>query len=246
MFVFGSGVLMGVRTDVANATPVNFGLVQEVSPSMKFDQKELYGQYQFPVAVARGKGKFGLKAKLARVSGLVMASLFLGQSLTSGMLTASIAEAHAVPASSPYTVTVTNSAEFVDDYGVVYAATGLPLTKVASGPTQGQYSVSAGVYTFAAADDGAAVLISYTYTVTGTTSQQVTVTNQLMGQTPLIQAQFYTSFQGVPMSAKFYNVIPTGLDFATKLDDFMIPDMEMGVQANAAGQLCNFSFGEVS
>ena len=29
MYSFGSGVLFGTRTDIANATPVNFGLVQE-------------------------------------------------------------------------------------------------------------------------------------------------------------------------------------------------------------------------
>ena len=37
--------------------------------------------------------------------------------------------------------------------------------EVASGPTTGQYSVSAGVYTFAAADTLLGVLISYTYKI---------------------------------------------------------------------------------
>jgi len=44
----------------------------------------------------------------------------------------------------------------------------LPLTKAASAPAAGQYSVAAGVYTFNSADANKAVLISYTYTITGT------------------------------------------------------------------------------
>ena len=48
MFAFGSGVLSGTRTDVANATPFNFGLVQEgAARFLQFTAKELYGQFSF-------------------------------------------------------------------------------------------------------------------------------------------------------------------------------------------------------
>lgn len=54
---------------------------------------------------------------------------------------------------------------FQSDAGVKYAATQVPLTKVAAAPALAQYAVSAtGQYTFAAADVGAAVLISYCIT----------------------------------------------------------------------------------
>ncbi len=46
--------------------------------------------------------------------------------------------------------------------GVSYA-NGTPLEAVGSAPTQGQYSVAAGTYTFAAADANAAVLLNYGY-----------------------------------------------------------------------------------
>jgi hypothetical protein len=66
------------------------------------------------------------------------------------------------PASGPYTVTANEAATFVLDAGVLYTATALPLAKVATAPNQGQYSVSAaGVYTFNAADAGAAVTLFY-------------------------------------------------------------------------------------
>src|SRR6185437_3547873 len=180
IFEFGSGVLLGVRTDIANATLVNFGLIQECQLDLSFTTKELYGQYQFPVAIGRGQGKLTGNAKMAQISGLAFNNLFFGQSLTPGQLTTAFGESHVVPAVTPFTVSVTNAGEFVDDYGVLYATTGLPLTNVASAPVQGQYSVAAGVYSFAAADAGAAILVSYTYTV-ASAGQQLTYANQLIG-----------------------------------------------------------------
>ena len=73
MYSFGSGVLVGTRTDVVGATPVNFGLVQEVTIEETATVKELYGQYQHPIAIARGTMKTTGKAKVARISGGTLA-----------------------------------------------------------------------------------------------------------------------------------------------------------------------------
>lgn len=74
-------------------------------------------------------------------------------------------EAAAVPASAPFTVTAYASyGPWASDLGVRYAATGLALTPVTGAPIGGQYSVANGVYRFAAADAGAALLINYGYT----------------------------------------------------------------------------------
>jgi hypothetical protein len=70
-------------------------------------------------------------------------------------------EAATVPSSSAYTVTTARP--WNGDRGVTYA-NGTALTAVASNPSQGQYSVSEGAYSFNAADAGAAVLITYSYT----------------------------------------------------------------------------------
>ena len=78
MYSFGSGVLLGTRTDIANATPVNFGLVQEVTIDETATIKELTGQFQRPVAIARGSIKTTGKAKVARISGMAFANLFYG------------------------------------------------------------------------------------------------------------------------------------------------------------------------
>src|SRR5947209_15758676 len=159
MFHFGSGTLWGYPSGgnlAANPTPIKFGTLQDVNLEISGALKELYGQNQFAEAVARGKCKISGKAKFAQIVGKHVNDLFFGQTMSSGQKLTALDETQTVPGTSPYTVTVTNSAQFVDDWGVRYSATGLPLTKITSAPVQGQYSVSGGTYTFAVADAGAA------------------------------------------------------------------------------------------
>lgn len=245
MYSFGTGILLGTRTDIPNATPVNFGLVQEVTIEETATIKELHGQYQRAIVEARGTIKTTGKAKVARISGLALAHLFYGVTPAPGQLATAFAEAGTIPASSPFTVTVANAATFGDDNGVVYLLTGLPLTKVAAAPAAGQYSVASGVYTFNSADAGKAVLVSYTYGLNGT-GQKFTVINQLLGTTPTFQAQFYTTFQGQAVSLKLNNCTSSKLSFKTKLDDFVMPEFDFSCYADAAGNVMTWSFAEVS
>lgn len=245
MYSFGSGVLIGTRSDIANATPVNFGLVQDVTIDQSASIKEIYGQYQYPLAAARGTIKTTGKAKVARISGLAFANLYYGLTPSSGQLATAFAEASSVPATSPYTVTVANSVTFANDAGVVYAASGLPLTKVASNPAAGQYSVASGVYTFAAADEGKAVLLTYSYTI-ASTGQKIAVSNQLIGTTPTFQALFYTTFQGQAVTLQLNNCVSSKLSFGTKLEDFVMPEFDFACFADTSGNVMTWSFAEAS
>lgn len=245
IFQFGSGVLLGARTDVADATPVNFGLIQEVQLDLSFTTKELYGQNQFAIAIARGTAKMTGKAKMAQISGLAFNNLFFGMTMSSSYTASSFGEAASVPASTPYTVTATHAASFVADYGAVYAASGLPLTLVASAPEVGQYSVSAGVYTFNSGDAGKAVLINYIYTEPSG-GQKISLVNQPIGTTPTFSAQLYTSFQGKTATVSLYNCVSSKLSYATKLEDFTIPELDFSVFANTAGNVLDWSFTEAS
>ena len=247
MYSFGSGVLIGTRTDIPNATPVNFGLVQEVTIDEAATTKELYGQFQHPLAVARGTIKTTGKAKVARISGLAFANLFYGVTPAPGQLATSFIEAGAVPAASPYNVTPANSANLVDDAGVIYAGTGLPLTKMPAAATlaAGQYSLAGGVYSFAAADSGKAVLVTYTYTLAAT-GQRFSVTNQLIGTTPTFQAQFYTTFQGQAVSLKLNACTASKLSFGSKLEDYVMPEFDWSCFADPAGTVMTWSFAEAS
>lgn len=244
VYSFGSGNLFGVRTDIANATPVKFGALQDVSIEFNFALKELYGQFQFPVAVGRGTAKIQGKAKFAQINGLAFNSLFFGQSQSTGQLLTAFNEAQSVPASTPFAVTVANAASFGADLGVSYAATGLPLAKVASGPSQGQYAAAAnGVYTFAAADAGAAILVSYTYTLAGSGNTAV-IANQLLGAAPSFQAVFTESFQGKQVTLQLNQCVAQKLSLATKLDDFTIPEFDFSAFADAAGNVGKIGLAE--
>lgn len=243
MFAFGSGALVGFRTDTTNNTPINFGLIQECTLDWSFDTKEGYGQYQHPVVLARGKAKVTAKAKALKVSGLAFGTLFFGVTPAAGQVATSFAEQGTVTAGA---VTVANSATFVDDLGVVKQSNGIPFTKVASTPAAGQYSVSAGVYSFNTGDNSTVVLITYTYNITGS-GQKIVLTNQLLGLTPTFQANLYTTFQSNPVTLKLPNCVATKLGFPTKLDDYTIPEFDFSIYADpSTGTIGTWSFAESS
>src|SRR4029077_20282766 len=114
-----------------------------------------------------------------------------------GQLTVSENEAATGSASTPYTGTAAHAANFVDGLGVFYAAgasAGNRFTRVTTPSASGQYSVNlaTGIYTFAAAAAGAALLISYLYNISSA-GKKLVLTNQFMGYTPTFKATFYTT-----------------------------------------------------
>ena len=249
MFVFGSGVLTGTQLNVTPATPINFGLVQKVSVDTSVSVKELYGQYAFPVAVGSGTRKVQCKASLARFSGQALGRLFYNQTPSSGSTISQFAEVHSVPASSPYTVTVTNAAHFAADQGVVYASTGLPLIAVATVSAAGQYSVNAstGVYTFYPGDSSANVLISYTYT-NSSQGESLAIANPLIGPTSTFTATLFATdpTTNAQFSVMLNQCVASKFSFDTNIEDFSKPDFEFQAFANAAGQVMTFNFGDAA
>jgi hypothetical protein len=222
---FGAGFIFGVRTDVANSTPVPLGVLQDTSIEFSGDFKALYGGQKLPVAFARGKEKIAGKSKFARINARLFNDLYFGQTMNAGQTLTAIGEAANVPGSIAYTITAANAANFQTDLGVFYAATGLPFSKVAAAPTAGQYSVSAvGVYTFAVADASAAVQLCYTYTATG--GQTITISNQNMGAIPTWKGIFTTAYSGKTFTLSLNYCATQKLNFATKQDDWTIPEMD--------------------
>jgi hypothetical protein len=242
---FGPGLLFLTRTDVANSTPINIGSANEFNVDFAGNIKELFGSNQLPIDAARGTIKVTGKAKAATISGLAWNAAFFGNNFSTGGFKWNVGEAASVPASTPWTVTVTNAANFDKDLGVVFDATGIPLVKVASAPATGQYSVSAvGVYTFASADANKAVLITYTSTVT--TGQTLTISNQLIGSAPIFQLDYYTSRNNKAFVARYNSVQCNKLSFAAKLEDFIMPELEFSMFVDASNTLGKLVFPEVS
>lgn len=328
MFSFGSGTLWG--TPVAgnlptNPTPIKFGTLQSVDLDISYEIKELYGQKNFPEAIARGKGKITGKAKFGRINSNLFNQLFFAQNTTTPMELGSVDEAgtvngaggiltvgitaggtgyaigdvmsvggagtggkiHVVTVSAGVvtavavdasglsyvvasgvattaltgsgtgftlniltvssganTITVNHAGAFFQDNGVIYALTGVPLIKVASGPAQGQYSVASGVYTFNAADAGAAMLVSYMYLAASGVGYDQTIINQLMGFEPIFTLTFSTTFNNQQLNWILWNCVSSKLTLGTKLDDFLIPEMDFAAFATAAGKVIDIYASE--
>jgi hypothetical protein len=73
------------------------------------------------------------------------------------------AEPMTVPSGGGAVTAAQLNGPWAEDAGVVYAVGGVSLAKVTDAPGTGQYSVVAGVYTFALGDAGKGVLASYSY-----------------------------------------------------------------------------------
>ena len=245
MDAFGPGILKVTRTDVANSTPIDLGFAQELSIDFAGTIKELYGNLQLPLDAARGTIKVNAKAKAAVISGTAWNNLFFGNSFSAGTVNWAPNENHNVPGVSTYTITVTNSGTFLTDLGVTYAATGLQFIKVTSLTAVGQYTVAAGVYTFYSGDANANVNITYAYTVAGS-GQTLTLANQLIGSAPIFQLDYYTTRNNLPLIATFYQGQASKMGIAFKLEDFLMPEFELSLFANAAGNLGKLYFPQIN
>lgn len=254
MFMFGSGLLWGTPTQdatgaaIANPTPLLFGTLQDAEFDVKFELKKLHGQNQFAVAVGRGKGEISGKAKVADIRAGFLETIVFGVAGTNGTLSmVSDTVGVAIPASSPYTITVTppSSGTFDKDLGVINSATGRALRRVASAPTAGEYAVSnAGMYTFAAADSNTVVYINYRYTATSTTGRTMTIRNLPMGYAPMFSVDFYGPFQGKQAVLTLNSCIADGWKLSTKNDDFSVPEVGFSAQADAGGIIGKLAFSE--
>lgn len=230
---FGTGLLEFTPAGV-NPTPLQCGVLQEVSVDIDQTTKDLYGQYKFPVDTALADGKISGKAKFGIIYGALVNQVLNGSTLTSGSTAAGINEVGTIPG-SPFAVTVANSATFVENLGVVDATTGLRMTRVASAPATGQYSVASGVYTFAAADTGHVVWISYSYT----TAAGVTVaySNQLMGQATSFTCTLFNSYGGKQMGIKLFSCVFPKFSYAMKNTDYTMPALDFTARANTSQQV---------
>jgi hypothetical protein len=138
---------------------------------------------------------------------------------------------------------VPSSGTWTFDLGV-RDSNGVPMTRVASGPTTGQYSVAAGVYTFAAADTTKVVYINFQYTATSTTAKKSTLVNPLMGYAPSFRADLYLPYNGKTLIVTANNCVANKLSLATKLDDFVIPEYNFDAFADAAGNVLTYALSE--
>jgi hypothetical protein len=162
---YGLGYIAGVPSG-SYPVPVIFGFLKDIS----FDHdpgslKTIAGGWRFPVMAGRGEGKITGKASSASIFGNTLGYLY-GVTPTTGVVVGAPGQVATIP-TTPFQITVTNSATWVADHGVLNLTNGTQMHPAAS-PSAGHYSVAAGVYTFDTSDAGDVVSIAYSYTIAAT------------------------------------------------------------------------------
>ena len=231
------------------STPQQLFTLQDFSVDIDATVKELRGQSQYPDDTAFADRKITWKSGMGRMDIDAMNNIVFGEAaISTGGTPVDVNEAHTIPNTTPYTITVTNSADTpLVDLGVYYtsgtsAQTGQKLTKTTGGVTTGLYSYSAGVYTFAAADAALGVNISYSYTLTRP-GGNLLVTNHTQGYGPgliIYASNPYQEFTaGVPNYMKLWAAKVTKTGAPVKRADYTIVPIEGEGYADLGWQ-CDF------
>lgn len=243
-YSFGTGILVLIPSG-ANPVPQRVGTLKDVSLEISSSTKELKGDKTFAVDVARSGGKCSGKAKTGQISGGLIAAA-LGSTAVTGSIIGVQDEIASIPAVTTFTITVSQSpTQMQDDLGVIDLTANVVMTRVASAPTTGQYSLNTttGVYTFAAADASHQVAISYSYKST-TVGKTISLTNQPMGSGATFVLTLFNTFRGKSSGVKLFAVTLPKLGLNWKNEDYTEKDLDFEAFADAAGRVVDIYTGE--
>lgn len=184
MYQFGVGALFAKFPD---GSSVEFGTLQDCNVDFSFDKKELYGRNQFPVKIARAKGKVDCKATYADIKAEAL-NIVLNGSISNGELKVAEPLNVTVPTGGQVAIDLPTGAALNQVLKVynVSGTTKVPMTEVQTTPTvAGTYYV----------DDGnAAVAGARTYTLT---------TNFAASDKVTVDGQTFTAVASSPSAGEF-------------------------------------------
>lgn len=221
----------------ANPTPVPVALLTDCKIDGSYKEVDFRGNQQFPLEIAFGEGDIKVTAKNGNVNGATLTSFFGGASSAAGGALGILAELHPAPGTT--TFTATNGATYADDLGLLDLSSNLWMTRVASGPTTGQYAINTGtgVYTIAAADQAHNFSANYSYT-SPSIGRTVTLNNQLAGTTPLFALALYNAYSigGATryLGVKFPAVVCPKLSLALNPTKFTEQDIAFSIRQDSA------------
>lgn len=209
--------------------------LKDVAVDFKQAKKKFNGQKKVAIDVGDATLDIAVKIKSADFRSSAFNLILPGATITTGGAQVAPYEQAPIP-TTPFTVTVSQAATFVEDGGVLDTTAGKWLTRVASAPATGQYAVTAGVYTFAAADVGHVVQTVYTYLPVGANAIGSTVSyaNEFQGPSTPFRLRVYNPWRvGSNGVAQTRNV---GFDFSSvhfekltasfKVEDWAENDLE--------------------
>lgn len=231
---FGIGYVTAIPSGT-NPTPVNIAIVRGAEVTFASTEKPLMGNKLFPVDSATTSASVTGKITTSDFDARLVGMVIPGTSTTTGQTKA--ATHSAVVPNTPFAVTVTNSATWVTDLGVVNLTNGVVMTRVAGGAeATNKYSVAAGVYTFHTDDAGDSVAISYTYT--GTTGQTLTSTNQTSGATTGYALRLFDPPGGSHENGLLFPAVKfSNLSLGMKIDDWTETSIDFTAFEDATGNV---------
>jgi hypothetical protein len=236
--LFGTGDAIFVPKRDANGaviavpTPVNLASCTDIGIEKKGTAKMHEGKYQYSIASAIAKRSIEISLTCNVHSAKSMGLSTNEDVLESYDALHSPKTATAIPA-TPFTITPTPPASgtFKNDMGVFWEDGG-QLVRVASAPVAGQYSMAAGVYTFAAADTLKKVFIKYTYSV-ATGGSSTAEYNRLQGEAPEYSLILTSgTYRGVTAMFDAPIVLVKDISNPFKNGDYMAQKITVDVLAN--------------
>lgn len=212
--MFSSGSLFAKD---ASGNVIKVGIVQDVSLEFKGSTKELRGGDDFPVAVAQGGKSVTGKVGFAQIDGGLIAKM-LGGTSSSGRNLIAEDESHAASAS----VDASNKITFIADLGVLDKDS-KRMTKVASNPQVGEYTVTAGAYGFNAGQTGD-VYLSYQYSVL--TGETVTISQGKLGTVDTFSLHLNEAWEGKALCLDLFAVVFPSFSLGFKNEDFATESLD--------------------
>lgn len=232
-------------TPTVGGSPIRIGSLRGVTIDVERQLTLERLAFQTPVKAAHSQTRLKGKAKTAQINGALFAETFFGQASSTGSVKGVDGCENTIPASpGPYTITITppNSGTFLLDLGVGFAADAPQLVLVSGTPAAGQYAVSGNVYTFAAADVGKTVLISYSYTLT--TGRKLAIQNQYWIEAPFFRLTGFAAYNGKQIYFDFPSCVTAHLSIATVLENWTMPDFDFEIISNPQGLVGTISTAE--
>lgn len=238
--LFGFGRLYLVSS-VANATPKRIADLKGVALDHATEVKSLVTENFYPVDATPAGGNITGKIDSADFSQELLRAAMPWLATATGGSKLAFEEQDTIPG-TPYQLVVDHAADFQTDLGVYDVTSGVYLTKVASAPATGQYSVSAGTYTFAAADTGHIVRMTYRYNVT-TTPDTLTASQHTAEKRSDYYSLYLTNGAGSTDEVGIYlpKVVLSGLPFAFKDKDFTSHELSFIALPDSTGKIMEIS-----
>ena len=248
-----------------DATPTELARLRDVTVTGELEMtsdrvaSKLYAV--FPMSKLR---RLKVKASFAAFDGAVVDQVFFGATRTAGATLVDLRRVCVVPtipSGGLYRVTVwhdtggappvgstivkvPNGGTWSGDLGVLYAADGSRFVLVTGAPAKGQYSRSANVYRFAAADAGAAIGLSYTYTIT--TGTNLPLAQGIPGQAPTFMAVLQANYSGQQFTLVLNACVTTQFSTPVRTEEFAVMDFEFEAFPDSSGNVGTWNEGPLT